>query len=77
MENEKLAEVLAGLSDSMTEEQKEKAAACKTVEEMMALAAREGIELPDEVLDAVAGGGRMHIRGEQPPKGEEPTPSKC
>ena len=30
---------------------------CKNMDEMMALAGEWGIELPDDVLDAVAGGG--------------------
>ena len=55
---EKLNELLQGIFDSLTDEQKEKAQACKTNEELIALAAQEGIELPDEALDAVAGGGR-------------------
>ena len=56
MENEKLNEMLAGIWDSLTDEQKEKAKACKTTDELIKLAGEEGIELPDEVLDAVAGG---------------------
>ena len=52
----KLAEALKGLYDSLTDEQKEKAKGCKTVDELTKLAAAEGIELSDEILDAVAGG---------------------
>ncbi len=52
----KLDAALKGVWDSLTDEQKEKAKACKTPDELTALAAKEGIELPDEVLDAVAGG---------------------
>ncbi len=52
----KLAEPLRGIWDSLTDEQKEKAKACKTLDELTELAGREGIELPDEVLDAIAGG---------------------
>ena len=33
-----------------------KAKQCRTPDELTALAGREGIELPDELLDAVAGG---------------------
>ncbi len=47
---------LKGIWDSLTDEQKEKAKACKSVDELMKLAGEEGIELPDEMLDAVAGG---------------------
>lgn len=52
----KLTEALKGVWDSLTDEQKEKAKECKTPEELTALAGKAGIELPDEVLDAVAGG---------------------
>ena len=55
--DEKMNELLKSVFDSLTDEQKEKAQACKTDEELLALAAREGIELPDEALDAVSGGG--------------------
>lgn len=56
MENEKRNELLKGIYDSLTGEQKEKVKACKTMDELMKLAGQEGIELPDEALDAVAGG---------------------
>ena len=56
MENKKLNELLRGVWDSLTEEQKEMAKVCKTPEELMNLAGKEGIELPGEALDAVAGG---------------------
>ena len=52
----KLAEALKSVWDSLTDEQKEKARACKTMDELVKLAGKEGVELPDEVLDAVAGG---------------------
>ncbi len=52
----KLQEALTGIWNSLTDEQKEKAKQCKTMEELAAIAGREGIELPDEILDAVAGG---------------------
>ena len=41
------------------DELKEKAKQCKTMEELTALAAKEGIELPDEVVDQIAGGCGM------------------
>ena len=56
MDEKKLNELLKGIWDSLTDEQKEKIRACKTVDEAIALAGKEGIELPDEALDAVAGG---------------------
>ena len=46
-------ELLKGLS----EEQIAKVKACKTQEEMLALAKQEGIELTDEQLEVVNGGG--------------------
>lgn len=51
-----LMEALKGVWNSLTDEQREKAMACKTTEELAALAAKEGVELSDEMLDAVAGG---------------------
>ena len=52
----KLTETLKGIWGSLTDEQKEKAKACKTLDELAALAGREGMELPDEALDMVSGG---------------------
>jgi hypothetical protein len=40
----------------LTPEQQEKARACKTPEELLALAKAEGYELSDTELEAVAGG---------------------
>ncbi len=54
--NEKLNETLKGIYDSLTEKQKEKANACKTMEELLAFAREENINLPDELLEAVSGG---------------------
>ena len=42
--------------DNLTPEQMEKAKACTSAEELMALAKEEGVELSDEQLEAVAGG---------------------
>ena len=42
---------------NLTEEQKAKARACKTPEQMLELAREEGYELSDEQLEAVSGGG--------------------
>ena len=61
-ENKKIAEVLKGIYDSLTDEQKEKAKKCKTMDELLKLAGEEGIELPDEVLDAAAGGVVVDIK---------------
>ena len=61
MDNEKLSEMLKTVWDSLTDEQKEKAKECKTADELLKFAGEEGIELPDEVLDAVAGGALVKI----------------
>ena len=42
--------------ESLTEEQRQKARACRTTEEILALAKEEGVELTDEQLEGVAGG---------------------
>ena len=45
------------LLNGLTQEQIKKASACKNNSELLALAKEEGIELSDEQLQAVAGGG--------------------
>lgn len=42
--------------NDLTPELREKAVACKTPEELIALAKDEGMELTDDQLDAIAGG---------------------
>ena len=42
--------------EDLTPEQQEKAKACKTAEELIALAKEEGIELTDEQLEDMSGG---------------------
>lgn len=42
--------------ENLTPEQKEKAIACTSPGELVALAQDEGIELTDEQLDAISGG---------------------
>lgn len=54
--NEKLNETLKEIYDSLTEEQKENAKACKTAEELSAFAIEDNIELPDDVIDMISGG---------------------
>ena len=61
MENKKMTDMLKGVWDSLTDEQKEKANKCKTEDELMALAASEGIELPDELVNSVSGGALVKI----------------
>ena len=43
--------------------QREKAKACKTAEELVALAEAEGIDLSDEELDGIAGGNWCNQHG--------------
>ncbi len=43
--------------EDLTTEQKEKAVACKTPEELIELAKNEGVELTDEQLESISGGG--------------------
>ena len=54
--DEKLNAAIRCINDSLTDEQKDKAKNCKTLDELKLVAGKEGMELPDEVLDAVAGG---------------------
>ena len=42
--------------NDLTEEQKAQVMACKTADELVALAKAEGVELSEEQLDAIAGG---------------------
>lgn len=44
--------------EDLTPELQEKAKACKSVEELVELAKSEGVELSDESLDAISGGGK-------------------
>ena len=56
MENKDLQEKMAELLNGLTDAQKEKAKACQTMEELTAFLGGLGIALPDELLDAAAGG---------------------
>ena len=49
-------EKLKAFFDNLTDEQKEKAKQCKTMDELMKFADEESLELPDEIVSAVAGG---------------------
>lgn len=49
------------LLENLTEEQIAKVKACKNHEELLALAKAEGIELTDEQLSAISGGGACTI----------------
>ena len=54
--DEKMEKALKEFLANLTDEQKEKAKECKTPEELMAFAGKEGLELPDELIEGVAGG---------------------
>ena len=58
----------------LTPEQKEKARACKTAEELVALAESEGMDLSDEQLESVAGGswGKSCDNYDDPCPGDNP-----
>lgn len=49
--------------NDLTPEQKERVRACKTSEEIAALAEEEGYDLSDEQLDAIAGGSGWGVCG--------------
>ncbi len=53
---EKMNDTLKMLLDNLTDDQKEKAKACKNMDEFMKLAGEWGLELPDELVDNVGGG---------------------
>ncbi len=54
--DEKESGLFAELLEGLTDEQKEKAKACRDGKELIALLGEMGVALPDEALDAVAGG---------------------
>ena len=56
MDEKKLEETMKDIFEKLTDEQKEKAKACKNMDEFMKLAGEWGIELPDELVDNVGGG---------------------
>ena len=56
MEEKKLIALLRDTFHTLTDDQKEKVRACKDLNELTALLGEMGVELPDELLDAVAGG---------------------
>ena len=45
--------------NDLSEEQKAKALACKSPEELLALAKAEGYDLNEDELDAISGGGKL------------------
>ena len=59
---------------SLTPEQQDKARACKTAEELVALAKSEGYELSDDELTAIAGGGSWVTCSDQACSRYDPEP---
>ena len=53
---------MSDLLKGLTEEQIEKVKGCKNAEEILSLAKAEGVELTDEQLQAVSGGGCLSGR---------------
>lgn len=62
------------ISNKLTEEQKQKALAARTPEDLLALAKEAGYELTPDQLDEVAGGG---IWIECPARDPNTCPSRC
>ena len=60
--DEKMKELIGKIYETLTDEQKERAKECKSMKELMDFAGKEGLELPDEVLDAVSGGESVYIQ---------------
>ena len=54
--DEKVKEALENISEKLTDEQKEKVNACENADELMKLLGEWDIELPDELVDQIAGG---------------------
>ena len=74
--DEKMENALKAFFDQLTDEQKKKAKECKTAEELMDFFGKEGVELPDELLDSVAGGFtslHRYLSAYKPPRTIDPT----
>ena len=65
MEETKLNELLQGVVDALPDAQKEAFLSCETVEDVVALAGKTGVALPDALLEAVAG-GKVQLTGCKP-----------
>ncbi|MBE7007535.1 MAG: hypothetical protein E7422_00030 [Ruminococcaceae bacterium] len=66
MDENKMTELnraIEGMWDSLTDEQKAAVKECRSMDELAALAGAAGVELPDEMLDAVAGGRPIVLPG--------------
>ena len=62
--NGKMNERMAGILNGLTEEQKKKARTCKSKKDLLDFLGAEGVELPDELLDSVAGGATYRYNSE-------------
>ena len=56
MDEKRCSELLSGVLEGLTDEQKAKAAACPDNGELIDLLGQMGVALPDELLDEAAGG---------------------
>ena len=56
MNEKEMNEIVEKFIGCLTDEQKEKAMSCENMDEFMKLAGEWGVELPDEIVEAVAGG---------------------
>ncbi len=56
MEDKKITEIIEKISVSLSDELKENANECSNLDELIIFAGKEGIELPDELLEPAAGG---------------------
>ena len=69
MDEKRVDEIFKNIFESMTDEQKEAVKKCKTEDEF-AKFMDENIELPEELLEEVAGGGRSTGKCRELPKWE-------
>ena len=61
MDSKKTAEILKEIREHLPDEQKEKTKDCKTADELVSLLSELGVDLPDELLEAVSGGVQAGI----------------
>ncbi len=54
--DEKTKETLNSVFEKLTDEQKEKVNACKNADELMKLLGEWGVELSDDMVEAITGG---------------------
>ena len=60
--------------ENLSPEQQERARACESTEELAAIAEEGGLELSDEMLEGIAGGGKCWLFHEPCPEDEHPHP---